>query len=175
MKKSVLLIVLMLALSLSLISCSSENNDSSDSTAGAQNQTASASAKGLAVPDLDGNMYDMDQFAGKPLIINFWGTWCPPCRREMPDLQKIYNEYSPQGLEIIGLAVNDTPDKVKNFIGKYGYNWTMLIATREAMRHYKLGTGVPLTIFYDKEGNEVERYIGMRTYNDFKAQVEKII
>jgi thiol-disulfide isomerase/thioredoxin len=177
MKKLLTVVIAVFVLVPFLLSCSSSENKETDNSATTttQTQALAAGGTGLQVPDISGQMHSLNEFAGKPTIINFWGTWCPPCRKEMPDLQIIYNEYGPLGLQIIGLSVNDTPEKVRRYIEKYGYNWTMLMSTRESMKHFRLGSGVPLTIFLDKEGKEVGRYVGMRTYKDFKAQVEKII
>ena len=160
-----------------LMSCSSsdEKTSTDKTTPMAKTQTpAGAAAKFMAL-DIDGNFHTSEHYAGKPLILNFWGTWCPPCRRELPDLKKIYAEYKPKGLEIIGLAVNDTPAKVRKFSEQSGLDWVMLIANRESATAFKISTGVPVTIFIDKDGNEISRAIGARDYEYFKTEVEKII
>jgi len=177
MKKDLYALLTFFILSLLLISCSSsDEKDTRSSPRVAQNNPSQMAAGSLNLRDLDGNPWNYDDYKGKgPLIINFWGTWCPPCRKEMPDLKRIYDEYKPKGLEIVGLAVNDTPGKVKAYISKDGYNWVMLITSREAAKYFKLGAGVPTTIFINKDGNETGRYVGMRSYEDFKIQVEKII
>ncbi len=162
------------------ISCGSSesgsNNGNSQQTT-AQNQAVSGNNAKFAfgVPDIEGNVHQFSDYIGKPLIINFWGTWCPPCRRELPDLKQIYAEYKPKGLEIIGLAVKDSPDQVKSFAQKEGLDWVMLMANREAASAFELGSGVPFTLFVDKNGNVIDRAIGARDYNFFKQRVEKII
>lgn len=177
MKKYLLIFVGLFITVAFLISCSSSDEktstDNQDPAATAQTP-AGTGAKFMAL-DIEGNFHTLEQYKGKPLILNFWGTWCPPCRREIPDLKKIYAEYKPMGLEIIGLAVNDTPDKVRKFVEKSGLEWVMLIANRESATSYQIGTGIPVTIFLDKDGNEVSRAIGARDYNFFKKEVEKII
>jgi len=177
MKKDIFIVTIFLALALLMISCSSSNESDSNKTGRmAQGQVQSGTAGALNLFDIDGNAWDFENYKGKqPLMINFWGTWCPPCRHEMPDLKKIYDEYKPQGLEIIGIAVNDTPGKVKAYTEKGGYDWVMLMVSREAAKYFKLGAGVPTTIFIDRDGNETGRYVGMRTYNDFKKAVDEII
>jgi thiol-disulfide isomerase/thioredoxin len=131
----------------------------------------------LVAPDLDGNIRSFGEFVGKaPLIVNFWGTWCPPCKREMPDLKRIYDEYKPHGLEIIGLSVRDTPQQAKDYVDRFGYDWVMLMATRETAITLGLGSGVPYTVFIDRNGNMLdEKFTGMQTYEEFKRMVEKII
>ena len=161
-----------------LLSCSSSENKEAANNApgmasGAQS-TAGSGPRFMAL-DIEGNMHTLEEYKGKPLILNFWGTWCPPCRRELPDLKKIYAEYNPQGLEIIGLAVNDSPAQVRSFAEKMGLGWVMLIANRESAMSYQIGAGVPVTIFLDREGNEISRAIGARDYNFFKSEVKKIL
>lgn len=185
MKYLKLFLTALMALSIvALYSCGNSNSgdgsgaakDNARASAGSASDNSSSAGKfAFMVPDVEGNAHNFNDFIGKPLIVNFWGTWCPPCRRELPDLKKIYAEYKPQGLEIIGLAVNDTPAKVKSFARKENLDWIMLMATQDAALTLGYGKGVPTTIFYDRDGNEVARAIGMRNYDYFKEQVEKII
>jgi thiol-disulfide isomerase/thioredoxin len=177
MKKDIFIVSIFLALAILAISCSSSNDSNSGTTSRvAQGQVQAASNDALNLRDVDGNPWNFNEYKGKgPLIINFWGSWCPPCRREMPDLKRIYEEYNPKGLEIIGIAVNDTPGKVKAYAQQNDIHWVLLMNNRAATRYFRLGAGVPTTIFLDRDGNETGRYVGMRTYNDFKSAVEEII
>ncbi len=177
MRKSAIAFLMVLFL-LGMISCSSDDSETEvdiQETETVQQATVSPDAS-FSVPDLEGNNVSFDNFLGKgPLIVNFWGTWCPPCRMEMPDLQKIYDEYKDDGLQIVGLAIKDTPEQVKNYISKGGFNWTFLMATMESAKVLELGSGVPMTVFYDAEGNEIGRVTGVRDYEYFKSMVEKMI
>jgi thiol-disulfide isomerase/thioredoxin len=110
-----------------------------------------------------------------PVIINFWGTWCPPCRREIPDLVKLYDEYKSKGIEIVSLAVNDNPNSVKAFTAKAGMKWVMLMGTDEIYQKYGGIRGVPTTIFVDRTGKETDRFVGARTYETFKQAADKIL
>jgi len=158
--------------------CSSSENKSPGDNPGANSgeKSAASTAAAIAVPDLGGNPVPLAQYIGNgPVVLNFWGTWCPPCRREIPDLIRIYDEYKSQGLEIIGIAVNDSPGRVKAFAAEYGVNWIMLLANYEVVQAFQIGRGIPVTVFLDRNGTEIERYIGMRSYQDFKIALEKII
>jgi len=163
-----------------IIGCSSSETDQASSDnpgrTGERAGSAEPTAATFAVYDIDGNVRRFEDFKGKhALILNFWGTWCPPCRRELPDLKRIYDEYKSQGLEIIGLAVNDNPGNVKTFVEKMGLDWVMLISNYEAMQSFRIGTGVPVSIFIDRNGKEVGRFTGARDYETFKKYVEQII
>ncbi|NOY88217.1 MAG: redoxin domain-containing protein [FCB group bacterium] len=125
--------------------------------------------------DVDGTLRNSNKWVGKePVVINFWGTWCPPCRREIPDLVKVYNEYHPKGIEILGLAVKDQPKKVKRFAQQKGMNWVMLMADTDLAMRYHI-RGVPTTIFIDRNGKEVGRFVGPRDYKTFKEAFEKLL
>lgn len=108
---------------------------------------------------------------GKPLVVNFWGTWCPPCRREMPEFVRIYKEYQPQGLQLVGVALRDTPQRVSAYTGKEGITWPMALGELETARAFGGISAVPTTIFYDSQGLELSRYVGPMSYEMFKERV----
>lgn len=153
---------------------------SSESEGDSKPEQTSTPSPGItfAAYDLDGQQHTYQQYAGKPLIINFWGTWCAPCKREMPDIQRIYDEYGPKGLEVIGLAVERNPndvERVRSYVNHFGYDWVMLMANIDAKRSLGMGSGVPYTLFVDRNGNVIFKHTGWMTYDQFKMQVEKII
>jgi len=136
-------------------------------------QSTATAASGLAatpVYDLNGRPRDLSQWIGKrPVVVNFWGTWCGPCRREIPGLVKLYLEYQPQGVEIISLAVKDYPQQVRAFAERAGMSWVHMMATNESVKAFRLTGSVPTTIFLDASGNEVARFIGAQDYDTFKG------
>lgn len=180
MKKATLMALSILLLG-SLISTGCGSGESadqprSDQVAVAQTTTGDrSSAFKSAATDLQGARRPMSEWVGKqPVVVNFWGTWCPPCRREIPELVKLYDEYHPRGVEIISLAVRDTPAKVENYASMAKMSWVMLLATEDVANEFGLAGSVPTTIFYDKNGNEKARFVGARGYDTFKEAFEKI-
>ncbi len=130
----------------------------------------------FSVLDINGKQRRSDEWIGQqPVVINVWGTWCPPCRREIPDLVRLYEEYHGKGIEMLGLAVRDSPQQVEGFAAKYNMKWVMMIAERDLL--YTLGAtkGVPTTIFYDRNGKEVSRFVGGRDYGTLKKAFESIL
>lgn len=79
---------------------------------------AGAKAPEIGLKDLSGKTVDLASLAGKVVILDFWATWCAPCREEMPELQKFYKKYNAKGLEIVGISVDKGPDGIKDFISK---------------------------------------------------------
>ncbi len=125
--------------------------------------------------DLTGQARSSVEWMGKqPVVINFWGTWCPPCRKEIPDLVKVYNEFKGRGVQVVSLALNDTPDQVKDYAQKAQMDWVMLMGDQDIAQTFGGIRGVPTTIFYDRSGKEVGRFVGGRDYETFKKAFEMI-
>jgi len=127
--------------------------------------------------DIDGVIHESSEWIGKqPVVINFWGTWCPPCRREIPDLVKAYREFSPKGVEIISIALRDSPGKVRDYAAKANMEWVMLMGGDQKMlADYRFTGGVPTTIFLDRSGKEITRFVGPRNLAIFRQAFEAIL
>lgn len=125
--------------------------------------------------DTEGTLHQSTEYVGRqPVVINFWGTWCPPCRMEIPELVKLYDEYSPRGVEMVSLAVRNEPEDVVSFANEHGMNWKMWMGNNDLSIRYDI-QGVPTTIFIDSKGNELFRFIGAQSYNTFKKAFEAIL
>jgi len=127
--------------------------------------------------DIDGVIHESSEWIGKqPVVINFWGTWCPPCRREIPDLVKAYQEFSPRGVEIISIALRDSPGKVRDYAAKANMDWVMLMGGDQKMlADYRFSGGVPTTIFLDRSGKEITRFVGPRNLAVFRQAFAAIL
>lgn len=159
------------------IGCSSNQSEPAAAKQTPANAKAAPEGKNqFQAYDLNGKLVSSDQWIGKrPVVINFWGTWCPPCRREIPDLIKLYAEYSAKGVEIVGLAVKDEAINVKVFSEQAGMQWVMLMADYDILSQFGVTGGIPTTIFLDKNGNEVSRVIGSQSYEQFKPRFDAIL
>lgn len=170
-----------------LISCG--ESESTDMQAGtAQNVTTGSSQSGnqnlpamsrerFVLRDLEGNVRKWSEFAGKPMVINFWATWCGPCLREMPILKKLYAEYKPQGLEIIGISVDqqNTIARVVPFVKQVDIPWIIVYGDQSSAREFGLGRSIPMTVFLDANGNETGRLTGAQPEHIFRREFEKIM
>ncbi len=111
------------------------------------------SAPDFSVQDLQGNSLSLAAYKGKVLVINFWATWCPPCRREIPDLVAAYKELKSEGLEILGLSVDETTGAdLLEWTRKMGINYPIALATPEIIKAYEPGDYIPATIIVDRKG-----------------------
>ena len=110
-------------------------------------------APDFSVQDLQGNSLDLAAYKGKVLVINFWATWCPPCRREIPDFIAAYKELKGEGLEILGLSVDETTGPaLLEWTRKNDMNYPVALATPEIITAYEPGDFIPATIIIDRKG-----------------------
>lgn len=108
-----------------------------------------------SINDLDGKPQALAQWRGKVMVVNFWATWCPPCRAEMPEFVKLQGKYGENGLIFVGIAL-DEKDKVQAFADEIGVNYPVLLGELEAVGlSRKLGNrlgGLPFTVIIDRSG-----------------------
>jgi cytochrome c biogenesis protein CcmG/thiol:disulfide interchange protein DsbE len=112
-----------------------------------------AAAPDFSIADLQGNTLTLSGYEGKVLFINFWATWCPPCRKEIPDFIEAYQELKAEGLEILGVSVDQTTaGALLEWVRKTGINYPIALATPEIVRAYEPGEFIPATIVVDRKG-----------------------
>ena len=132
---------------------------------------------GTVAPDftltsLDGDSVKLSSFRGKPVFLNFWATWCPPCRAEMPDMSKVKAEMG-DTIHIVGVNLKETPDKVKPFVTENGYDWLHLLDSDGAIGKSYGVHGIPASYFLDAEGVIVGKQVGGITSELMTLEIEK--
>jgi cytochrome c biogenesis protein CcmG/thiol:disulfide interchange protein DsbE len=120
---------------------------------------------------LVGQDYTLSQFKGKVVMINFFTFFCAPCREEMPDLNKIYNEYKDKGLQTLGIALSSDPTQIRFLVKQMGLNYPVLMGDDKVSKAYGDVAVVPTTFIIDKQGNIAHSIAGTRS----KAEFEKMI
>lgn len=123
-------------------------------------------AVNFTLTDLNGKPWTLKDLKGKVVMLNFWATWCPPCRKEMPDLEELYKQFEPQGLVILGIS-DDDPEKVREFAQKQGTTYPVLLDPGSKVNELLHINGIPKTFVYDREGKIVAQSIDMRTRGQF--------
>lgn len=116
----------------------------------------------FSLHDRDGKLRSIDEWKGKSLVINFWATWCEPCRKEIPLLKQLHAERASQGTEVIGIAM-DFRDKVLKYAEEIGMDYTLLIGEQDAMDAADAmgaSNALPVTVFTDSQGRIVTLYTG---------------
>jgi peroxiredoxin len=116
--------------------------------------------------DLNGKPWTLRDLRGKVVLLNFWATWCPPCRKEMPDLESLYQRFAPQGFVILGISDEEAP-VVQKFIVQQGITYPILLDPgRKLNKRFQI-EGIPKTFVYDRDGEIVAQSIDMRTRGQF--------
>jgi peroxiredoxin len=124
---------------------------------------------------LQGQDYSLSQFKGKVVMINFFTFFCGPCRDEMPDLSKIYQEYKGKGLQTIGIALSSDPTQIRFLVKQLGLTYPVLSGTDKVSEAYGNVVIVPTTILIDRQGNIVEKIEGTRKKADFESKVKALL
>lgn len=126
--------------------------------------------------DIEGNEKKLSDFKGNVIILDFWATWCPPCRAEIPHFVDLYDKYKEEGLEVIGVALDTNAEKVlPPFIEKYGVNYTILVADGKVSDLYGGIFSIPTTFVIDRDFNIRKKYIGYRNKSVFEEDIEEML
>lgn len=129
-------------------------------------------APDFELPDMHGQGVRLSALRGKPVLVNFWATWCPPCRKEMPDLQEFFRQYG-EKIHVIGINWNDQLSTVQEFLDQYGITYTNLLDTNgKIFVLYEL-TGLPTSFFVDEDGIIRGKWLGPMSVADMIKAFEK--
>ncbi len=124
----------------------------------------------FTLEDLQGNKVTLSELKGKKVYLNFWATWCPPCKEEMPDIEKLYQETKDSNLVILAIDIGEDKKTVQDFINKNNYNFTVLLDTEGTAAELYQVTGIPTSYFIDTEGylgNAVTGAIPLETMKEY--------
>ncbi len=135
---------------------------------------ASDAAPPFTLSDVQGRPVSLADFRGKVVVLDFWATWCPPCKREIPDFIDLQSEYSSKGLQIVGIAL-DEPQKVKEFAEQVGMNYSVLLGDDATAMEYGGISGIPTTFVIDRTGKIVNRFEGYRPRSVFEQEIQKLL
>ncbi len=127
-------------------------------------------APDFSLKDLEGNNVTLADYKGKVVFLNFWATWCPPCRQEIPDFIKAYEKHKDNGLVILGVAVSDKENSVRSFVEKNKISYPVAMGDVKIVQDYEPGQYIPATIVIDRNGKIHDKHVGVMS----QSQVEKI-
>lgn len=131
----------------------------------------------FTLKDYEGATRDQSEWTDKVLLINFWATWCAPCREEMPMLADFQQRYGASGLQVIGIALDDV-EPVQRFADTIGVNYPLLISdetTPELMYKYNDVGAIPFSLITDRNGVVVETKLGVFTADELQAMIEPLL
>ena len=121
----------------------------------------------FTLTDLQGKSWTLKDLKGKVVLVNFWATWCPPCQKEMPDLEALYNRFKDQGFVILAISEDEETEKVAPFIAERKISYPILLDPGQKVNKLFQVEGIPKSFVYDRDGKLVAQSIDMRTRRQF--------
>jgi cytochrome c biogenesis protein CcmG/thiol:disulfide interchange protein DsbE len=134
-----------------------------------------AAAPDFVLPGLDGESVALADFAGKPTVVNFWASWCHPCRKEFPLLKAARAKHARDGLEVIGVSYRDIASDGRAFVADQGADWAFARDPDGKLAAAYGVRAVPQTFFVDADGTVVSRVFGITSAQDLEAEIQKIL
>ena len=133
-------------------------------------------APDFQLASIDGRQVKLSDYRGKAVLLNFWASWCGPCKVEMPWFTELQDRYRQQGLEVIGVAAdNEGSDKIKNFVEKMHVKYTILLGTDQVSDAYGGIQGLPTSFYIDRDGRIVKQVAGLISEDEIEANIKKAL
>jgi Peroxiredoxin len=152
----------------------SNNNKSTANPVGINQDSIKTKAKDFKLKDLNGKELSLSDLRGKKVFLNFWATWCPPCKAEMPEIEKLYQETKSSDLVIVAVDIGEPLNDVKTFIDQNKYNFKVLLDSNQSVAEQYGISAIPTSFFIDKEGNIVSTHTGPMNTNQMKEYIKAL-
>lgn len=137
--------------------------------------------QGKLAPDfelqsLDGNSVHLSDFRGKAVLLNFWATWCEPCKIEMPWFVDLQKQYGPEGLQVVGIAMDDaSPQDISKFAKDLGVNYPILIGKEAVGTAYGGVQFLPSTFYIGRDGKVIDKIFGLKSKSEIENDIKKAL
>ena len=128
----------------------------------------------FTLQDIDGKRWGLAEQRGRVVLVNYWATWCPPCRQETPGLVRLANEYRVKGVEVVGITLDEDLTAVREFVARYQIPYRILIPSN-ASNLTTMIESIPVTLLYDHQGRVAKRYVGAVSETTLKRDVEQLL
>ena len=131
----------------------------------------------FTVKDMNGASVRLADYKGKVMLINFWATWCPPCKAELPGLIALHDAYKDKGLAILGVSEDDDPETLRKFAGEWKIRYPMLVGRDEDKLFDAYGPlyGIPTSVIVGRDGAVCGRHVGPATKDEFEKEIKTLL
>lgn len=134
-----------------------------------------ASAPDFTLPNVAGGSLTLSSYRGKVVLLDFWATWCTPCREEIPQFVQWQKLYGDKGLQIIGVSLDDSPEPVRDFYSKFRMNYPVVMGNAKTGELYGGVLGLPIAFLVDRDGRISAKRIGPIDPAAFEGQIVKLL
>lgn len=133
-------------------------------------------APGWTLLDLNGKTVQSADFKGKVVVLDFWATWCPPCRAEIPGFAELQKQYGASGLAVVGVSVDQTSNpEIKSFTETLGVNYPVVLADAKIVEAFGGIDGLPTTFVIDQTGHVVHQHLGYTSKSQLEAEIKALL
>ncbi len=142
----------------------------------ALSQSYAQKAPNFKLKAQDGKIVELAKLKGKVVAVNFWATWCGPCRKEIPGFMEVYRQYKDKGLEIVGVSLDqDGWEVVKPYVEQAKMNYPVVVGDGELAEAYGVPNAIPVTYIVDKKGNIAKKHVGFMSKEEFQKVVISLL
>ena len=128
----------------------------------------------FTLQDIDGKRWSLAEQRGRVVLVNYWATWCPPCREETPGLVRLANEYRGKGVEVAGISLDEDLAAVREFVAEYHISYPILLPSNAANLTTTIES-IPVSLLYDRQGRLAKRYVGALSEANLRRDVEQLL
>jgi cytochrome c biogenesis protein CcmG/thiol:disulfide interchange protein DsbE len=179
LKRNIVVFALMVVVVAGLLLWAKHQHDSRMAQPGARSAASSTpghNAPDFVLTDLQGNTVKLSDLRGKAVVLNFWATWCPPCNEEIPWLVDLQKRYGSQGLQIVGISMDDgDPKDVVKFAAKHSINYPILFGQDKVADLYGGIDYLPTTFYIDRNGVVLDRVFGQPERDEIEKNIQRAI
>jgi cytochrome c biogenesis protein CcmG, thiol:disulfide interchange protein DsbE len=132
-------------------------------------------APDFSLTDLAGNKLRLSDYRGRVVLLDFWATWCDPCKREIPHFVEMQSRYGPQGLQVIGISMDDDEKLAREFQEQFKMNYPVAMGSAQLASQYGGILGLPITYLIDRQGRIATRHVGATEAAVFEGEIKKLL
>ena len=131
--------------------------------------------RGLALTDLNGKVLDTSSLKGKIVVVNFWAAWCTPCADEVPQFIALQRKYETQGVQVIGISIDDSESELRDFYRKFKMNYPVIAGSQQIAQAYGGILGLPTTLVIDRDGTIQKKINGATDFASLEKEVALLL